>query len=136
MRLPTLVNLVLLAAFAIDVALAIGVFVAPGLWFDTLHGTGFDARDLAFLRRCAAQWAVFAGLQAVALVWWRYFPGMLLVVAGARFADVFTDWTYLASSDTLTWMAWPGLLLPGFLNLGMGVLLLFGHQEATSDDAA
>ena len=136
MRLSTLVNATLLLAFAIDVALAIGVFVAPGLWFDTLHGSGFDARDLAFLRRCAAQWAVFAGLQAVALVWWRYFPGMLLVVAGARFADALTDWTYLASSADLTWLAWPGLLLPGFLNLGMGVLLLLGHQEATSTDVS
>ena len=136
MRKAPLVNLVILVAFAVDVALVMGVIVAPDMWFSTLHGTTYDAMDLAFLRRCAAQWAVFAVMQGVALVLWRYFPGMLLVVAGARFCDVLTDWTYLANSETLTLWAWPGLLLPGFLNLGMGILLVLGHAEATASDGA
>jgi hypothetical protein len=135
MRLAPFVNLVLLAAFAIDVGLTMGVIVSPGAWFGTLHGTGYDAMDLAFLRRCAAEWAVFAILQGVTLVLWRYFPGMLLVVAGARFADVLTDWTYLASSETVTVWAWPGLIAPGLMNLGMGILLLLGHAEAVKADA-
>lgn len=131
MTLPRLVNTVLLAAIGIDVALSAMTFIAPEVWFQTLHGTAPDALDLAFLRRCGANWAAFAIVQAIALWRWRSGRHWLAVVAGVRFSDVLTDVTYLANSDVLP-LGVPGLILPLFLNAGMGALMLAVYHRSAA----
>jgi len=135
-RLARLVDLVLVLAVAIDVALGVAPFVRPDTWFHVLHHATGTAIEIAFLRRCAAQWLTFAGLQLLALARWRRWSGWLLIVAGARFADLLTDWTYLASSPVRTPAAWPLLIAPGLLNLGMGALLVVAYRRQSRARAA
>lgn len=119
---------VLIAAVLVDVLLPAGVFLTPHLWFSLLHGTADQPDQHAFLWRCGANWIGFATVQIVALSRWKLDPRWLAVVAGVRFSDVLTDWTYLAASHT-TPLGTALLAVPGFLNLGMGIFLLAALDE-------
>jgi len=123
---------VIVAAILIDIVLSGMTWVAPQMWFETLHGaTGDQSAFYPFLRRCGAHWAAFAIFQIVALVRWRRGLHWLLLVAGMRMSDLFTDLTYLIESRTLaSGSAYAGLILPFFLNLGMAVLLVLAWKEA------
>jgi hypothetical protein len=118
-----LVEPVLILAVLVDIVLPAAAFLAPHLWFSVLHGVADQPDQHAFLWRCAAGWIAFAAVQIIALSRWKVDERWLAVVAGVRFSDVLTDWTYLASSHT-TSLGTALLLVPGFLNLGMGALLL------------
>jgi hypothetical protein len=124
---------VLAGLLALDVVLTVAAFALPDLWFRVFHGIAYDDRE-GFLRRCGANWAAFAVLQAIALVRWRREPWWLLVVAGARLGDVFTDWTYLFFAQDVTWFARASLLTTSPGNLVAGVFLIrswhCGRSEA------
>jgi hypothetical protein len=116
---------------ALDVVLTIWAGFFPELWFRAFHGIAYDDPE-GFLRRCAASWAAFAILQAIALGRWRQDPRWLLIVAGVRLSDVFTDWTYLAFARDRTWFAWASLTLTSPANLWLGLFLLRRHAAVTS----
>jgi hypothetical protein len=133
-NLRVAVKAALVGALALDVGLAAMTFLAPGLWFDTFHGAmEVDPYALAFLRRCGANWAAFALVQAIALAVADRDPRWLAVVAGVRFSDLFTDLTYVATVPSLTALGWAFLLPPPVLNLGMGILMLAGHRQAAGE---
>ena len=97
LRSPKSVDLVLVIAIVVDVVLVAWTALDPGWWFQRLHGVEtVDMFAQGLLFRVAAHWAVFAVFQIAALMSWRRWTGWLLIIAGVRFSDVFTDWSYLA----------------------------------------
>ena len=107
----------------LDVTLTIWAFFFPRLWFAAFHGVPYDDPQ-GFLKRCAANWAAFALFQLVAWRRWRKQPDWLVVVAGLRLSDIFTDWTYLFSAHDITWFGRVALFAVSPANLAIGWYLL------------
>ena len=106
-----------------DVLIFLLSWVEPGWWFQLLHKSSATEAETVWLRRSAGQWAAFALVQGLALWRWRREPVWLVLVAGARVSDLFTDLSYLASASSLTTFGWVVLPLLPILN-GLGVILL------------
>ncbi len=97
-------------------------FFAPSLWFAIFHGAPYIDPQ-ALLPRTAAAWAAFALLQTIAAFKWKERPEWLLVVAGVRLSDMFTDWTYLALCHDVTWFGRLSLAAVSPANLVIGLYL-------------
>jgi hypothetical protein len=118
--LARLVDIVLVGLVAADIVLAGIILVSGQAWFDLVHGTDYvDPQGL--LKRTGAQWASLALFEGIALVRWRSAPYWLMLVAGLRFGDLFSDWGYRFAADDLTFLGNVGLLLATPLNLVLGV---------------
>lgn len=116
--------------FVFDVTLVTLAGFFPGVWFAVFHGVPY-VDPQGFLRRCAANWAAFALLQGIAFARWTRSPRWLAIVAGVRLSDIFTDWTYLAFSQDLTWFGRIGLALSSPMNVVCGFALLSLHASFT-----
>ena len=106
-----------------DTSLFVIAWLLPGLWFRLFHGVSPGGLEVAFLRRSAGQWLAFALAQGITLWYWRKKPVWLLMVAGVRFSDLFTDISYVIAAPSLTAFGWACLLPPPVLNL-VGVILM------------
>ena len=134
-RLKIVILIYLWAALLEDTSLFLIAWLAPNLWFRLLHGVAPAGLEVAFLRRTAGQWAAFALAQGIALWCWRRTPIWLVIVAGVRFSDLFTDISYVLAVPSLTTLGWICLLPPPLLNLVGVVIMLRGYQEARADIA-
>jgi hypothetical protein len=129
-RLKTLILIYLWVALAEDTFLSLMAWLAPGLWFRVFHGgVPGGGLEIAFLRRSAGQWAAFALAQAITLWRWRRDPIWLVMTAGVRFSDLFTDISYVLAAPTLTTIGLLLLLPPPFLNLIGVVIMLRGYKQ-------
>jgi hypothetical protein len=115
-----------------DTLLFVLAWIDPDLWFRLLHASVPAGLEVALLRRSAGQWAAFALAQAIALWWWRRRPEWLVIVAGIRFSDLFTDISYIIAVPTLTALGWAVLTPPPVLNLVGVVIMLWGYRQALS----
>ena len=96
-----LIDILLIALIVFDLAVAVGAFLFPQLWYRILHDAEYvDPQGL--LRRTGAIWAAFTVLQVLALPRWRTAPYWLALVCGIRLSEMFADWTYLAFADHVT----------------------------------
>jgi hypothetical protein len=115
-----LVKIVIASIVVMDFVLSAIIFASGDLWFDLLHGTDYvDPQGL--LKRTGALWLSFGIFQAIAYFRWQTGPHWLLILAGFRFGDLFSDWTYWFHADDLTWLGHVGLLSasPGNLLLAL-----------------
>jgi uncharacterized membrane protein (DUF2068 family) len=118
----------LLAFLAVfDVVLTVWAGAFPELWMAAFHGVALDDPQ-QLLRRCAANWAAFALVQAIAFARWREHPEWLAVVAGVRLSDIFTDATVIALARDTTWFAKATLAPMSVINLLMGLWLLRAYR--------
>jgi hypothetical protein len=125
---------VLVSLAALDVVLAGWALISPSTWFWAFHGVAaWDPEGL--LRRCAGAWAAFAALELIAAFRFRREPEWLAVVAGARLADVLTDWTYLGFCADVTLFGRVALFAAGPMNLVLGIWLLRRYRAATARPA-
>jgi hypothetical protein len=100
-KVSTKIDLLLIARVVLDSVLLTLCLFFPALWFRLFHNAAYvDPEGL--LRRTGAVWAALALFQLVALVRWRNQPYWLTVVAGIRLTEVFSDWTYLFFSNSVT----------------------------------
>ena len=129
--LKALMLLFLCGALVEDAALFALAWLRPELWFHWFHHAEPAGFDVALLRRAGGQWAAFALVQAIALVRWRRQPLWLVVVAGARISDFFTDLSYIAAVPSLTAFGWAALVPPAFLNLAFAVTMMAAWRQAT-----
>lgn len=117
------VRALLVSLTLFDLLLVVWVFALPDLWWSVFHGVPrVDPQHL--LQRMGANWAAFFLFELVATLRWRRETFWILVVAGVRLSDIFTDVTYVILCDDATWFAWATLPLMSFLNLLMGLWLL------------
>jgi hypothetical protein len=106
---PRFMTGLLVALVALDVALAALALLWPQTWFALFHDAPY-VDPAGLLRRTGAGWAAFALVQAIAAWRWRASPVWLGVVAGVRWTELFTDWTYLAVAEHVTTAARVGLV--------------------------
>lgn len=105
-----------------DLVLVIWAFAFPDLWFWAFHGVErVDPQHL--LQRMGANWTAFLLFQAIAALRWRADPRWIVVVAGVRLSDIFTDVTYVFVAEDTTWFAWATLPPMSLINLAMGLWL-------------
>ena len=112
-----------------DTSLCVLSWWQPDLWFHVFHHADPLGFDVALLRRAGGQWAAFALVQAIALLRWRTQPLWLVIVAGARISDLFTDLSYFASVPSLTPIGWVALLPPAFLNLAFALTMMAAWRQ-------
>ena len=127
-----LMLLFLCGALVEDTVLCVLSWWQPEFWFHLLHHAEPAGFDVALLRRAGGQWAAFALVQAIALLRWRTQPLWLVIVAGARISDLFTDLSYIAAVPSLTPFGWATLVPPAFLNLAFAVTMMVAWRQATA----
>ncbi len=115
---------ILLAGLVLlDIVLSGTCLLFPSLWFRLFHGVPYvDPQGL--LRRTGAVWAAFTLLQFIALIRWQKYPHWLVIVAGVRLTEIFSDWTYLYFCSNITWFGRIALFISPPANLLFGVVLL------------
>jgi hypothetical protein len=117
------INVLLIGLIVLDATIAAAAFASPSLWYSIIHGAAYvDPQGL--LRRTAANWGAFALIQVAALFQWRVKPYWLLIVAGARLSDMFTDWSYLYFCHDITRFGRLALLAASPLNALIGWYLV------------
>ncbi len=94
-------NLLLVFLIVLDIVLFIVAFFFPATWFQVIHGTPYIDPQ-ALLQRMGAGWAAFSLFQIIALIKWPKQPYWLVLVAGIRLTEIFTDWTYLYFAQSIT----------------------------------
>ncbi|UCC95085.1 MAG: hypothetical protein JSW40_09825 [Candidatus Omnitrophota bacterium] len=125
----------LLALIFLDITIAIGVFFFPELWFKIFHGVPYiDPQGL--LRRCGANWAAFGLIQILACLKWERKPYWLAIVAGVRFSDIFTDWTYLWFSSNITMFGRISLFVISPLNFAFGLYFLNTYKKLVNSPSS
>jgi hypothetical protein len=129
-RLRILIIVYLSIALVEDTLLFVMAWAAPDIWFRLFHAGVPTGLEIAFLRRSAGQWAAFALAHAITLCRWRKDPVWLVVSAGVRFSDLFTDPSYIIAAPSLTTLGWILLLPPPFLNFLGVVIMLAGYRQA------
>ncbi|AUX45500.1 uncharacterized protein SOCE26_069920 [Sorangium cellulosum] len=117
------ITALLAALVLVDLTLAIWAFFFPQAWFDAFHGTAY-VDPAALLPRAAASWTGFLLMQSIALVRWRMETWWLLIVAGVRLSEVFSDLVYVLMADDVTWFAMTALPATGPLNALFGWWLI------------
>jgi hypothetical protein len=127
--LKIVILIYLWGALTEDTVLFLMSWFAPDLWFQLFHNSTPTVLETAFLRRSGGQWAAFALAQAITLCRWRKNPVWLVVTAGVRFSDLFTDISYILAVPFLTKLGWVLLLPPAPLNLFGVVIMLRGYQQ-------
>jgi hypothetical protein len=116
-------NLLLAALVVLDVVLSGACLFFPDLWFKWFHAAPYvDPQGL--LRRTGAVWAAFTLLQLMALVRWQRYPHWLVLVAGVRLTEIFSDWTYLFFCSNITWFGRAALFVSPLGNLAFAWILL------------
>jgi len=134
---------VLLAFLVVlDIVLSTTAICFPETWFKVFHAAPYvDPQGL--LRRTGALWVAFTLLQFVALIRWEKEPWWLVLIAGVRLTELFSDWTYIYVAESLTPWGKLGLFIAPPGNLAFGLYLTWvylkimkGRTAPASADAA
>jgi hypothetical protein len=128
---------VLLAFLVVlDIVLSTIAICYPDYWFQTFHGIPYGDNDTqGLLRRTGAVWVAFTLLQLVALFRWEKEPWWLVLIAGVRLTELFSDWTYIYFSQSLTTRGWLGLFIAPPGNLAFGLYLVWVYLKMRKNDA-
>jgi hypothetical protein len=113
------VYVLLIYLVLLDAILSTTAAFFPEVWFKVFHGAEYvDPQGLC--RRTGAVWAAFTLLQIIALFRWEKEPWWLVLIAGVRLTEIFSDWTYIYVSRSLTLFGFLGLFIspPGNLAIG------------------
>jgi len=124
-------NLLLLALVVLDVLLSGTTLLFPATWFRLFHGAPYIDPQ-ALLRRTGAVWVAFTLLQLLALVRWKQQPYWLVLIAGVRLTEIFSDWTYLAFCSSITLPGRIGLLVSPPANLVFAWILIRTWKQVTA----
>lgn len=128
-----LLNLLLLFLVLLDMALSAICLLRPDLWVKLMHGTEYPD-SLGLIRRMGAVWLAFFIFQLAALLFWQKYPYLLVLVAGIRLTEIFSDWFYWYFAEQLTWFGNFGLLVAPPSNLLFGIILIKAyHQKLTQN---
>ncbi len=121
----------LLSLVVFDLLLVVWAFGFPRWWFVVFHGVQtVDDQSIALLQRCGANWFGFLIIQVVAYLKWREWPWLLVLVAGARLGDAFTDTTCLLVSPSRALLGILGFPLAGVGNIAAGLFLIRSYVSS------
>ena len=122
-RFKAQVRLLLLGLVILDVILSSLCLFFPQTWFHIFHNAPYIDPQ-ALLRRTGAVWAAFTLFQLVALIRWQNQPYWLVLVAGIRLTEVFSDWVYLALCGSITWFGRIALFISPLGNVAFAWILI------------
>ena len=122
------INLLLLFLVILDLILSAICLLRPDLWVKLMHGTEYSD-SLGLIRRMGAVWLAFFVFQLVALLFWQKHSYLLVLVAGIRLTEVFSDWFYWYFTEYLTGFAHFGLLISPPSNLLFGIILIKAYKK-------
>ena len=132
-KLKTRTNLLLLALVVLDILLSGTTLLFPSYWFRLFHGAEYIDPQ-ALLKRTGAVWVAFTLLQFLALVRWKKQPHWLVLIAGVRLTEIFSDWTYLVFCSSITTAGWIGLLVSPPANLFFAWILIRTWKQVTASE--
>ena len=114
----------------LDLVLSTTCLVFPDKWFMTFHGVHYDNLDVeGLLKRTGALWVAFTLLQLLAFFFWRKSPWWLVLIAGVRLTELFSDWTYMYVAHTITTIGKMGLFIAPPGNLAFGIFLVWAYKK-------
>jgi hypothetical protein len=124
------INILLIFLIILDAVLCTLALLFPNAWFKIFHDQPYiDPQGL--LRRTGAVWVAFTLLQVVALVQWQEQYYWLVLIAGVRLTELFSDWTYLYFAQKTTWSGRVSLFLAPPANLAIGWFLIESFLRLT-----
>ncbi len=126
--MKTKINSLLIFLILLDLVLSTVCLIFPNFWVQTMHGIP-AADPLGLIRRLGAVWAAFFLFQFIALFKWEQEPFWLVLVAGIRWTEIFSDWVYLYFADSITWFGTGGLLVSPPINALIGWYLISCYRH-------
>jgi hypothetical protein len=112
----------------LDIVLSTIAICYPEAWFRIFHDAPYvDPQGL--LRRTGALWAAFTLLQLIAVFRWEKEPWWLVLIAGVRLTELFSDWTYIYVAESLTTRGKLGLFIAPPGNLAFGIFLVWVYKK-------
>jgi len=128
------VYLLLGCLVVLDLVLSIASLFFPEWWYQTIHGVSYvDPQGL--LKRTGAIWVAFTVLQLIAFFQWERSPWWLVLIAGVRFTELFSEWTYLYFAKDVTFGGRLGLFVAPIANLVFGWFLIRSSFKVTRNGA-
>ena len=131
-RLRTWIYIMLVFVVIKDIVLSTTCLFFPQKWFSIFHGATYvDPQGL--LQRTGAVWVAFTLLQMIAIFKWEKQPWWLVLIAGVRLTELFSDWTYIYASQSITTFGWLGLGAAPPFNLCLGWFLVRSYRKIMRD---
>lgn len=125
------VNRLLIGLIILDIILFSFCFFFPDLWFKIFHGLPYTD-PAGLLRRTGGVWVAFTLLQLMALFRWQKQPYWLVLIAGVRLTELFSDWIYLGVAERMTWFGDFGLFIAPPANAIIGWFLIRSYLQIQS----
>jgi hypothetical protein len=127
-RLKTFVFVLLLALAIWDLILSTTCLFYPEKWFAIFHNAPYiDPQGL--LKRTGAGWVAFTLLQFIAAFRWVKDPWWLVLIAGVRLTEIFTDWVYEYSAQSMTTQGKISLFLAPISNILLGWFFIWVYLK-------
>lgn len=115
----TLVYVILGFLIILDIVLSTTCLFFPEQWYKFFHNAAYiDPQGL--LRRTGAVWVAFSLLQIIAFFRWEKAPWWLVLIAGVRLTELFSDWTYIYFAESITTLGKIALFIAPPKNLIFG----------------
>lgn len=131
-RLRTSIYVLLVFLVILDIVLSTTCLLYPEKWFKMFHDAPYiDPQGL--LKRTGAVWAAFTVLQLIAVFKWEKQPWWLVLIAGVRLTEIFSDWLYIYVSQSITTFGWIGLFVSPPSNLLFGWFLVHAYRKIMRD---
>jgi hypothetical protein len=128
---PLLINLLLIVLIVLDVILSVLALLLPSRWFQLFHNQPYvDPQGL--LRRTGAVWVAFTLLQVIALMKWPEQPYWLVLIAGVRLTELFSDWVYVLFAQSMTRAGRISLLVAPPANFVIGCFFIQSFLHLTA----
>jgi hypothetical protein len=133
-RLRTFIYVLLVFLVILDIVLSTTCLLFPDTWYMTFHGVHYDNLDpMGLLKRTGAVWVAFTLLQAIAVFKWEKEPWWLILIAGVRLTELFSDWTYMYVAQSMTTIGRIGLFIAPPGNLAFGWFLIWAYKKIMRD---
>ena len=131
-RLRTSIYVLLIFLVILDIVLSATCLLSPETWFKVFHNAPYvDPQGL--LKRTGAVWVAFTLLQLIAVFRWEKQPWWLVLIAGVRLTEIFSDWVYIYVSQSITTFGWIGLFVSPPTNLLFGWFLVRSYRKIMRD---
>lgn len=127
-KLRTFIYILMAFLVILDLVLSTTCLFFPEKWFQIFHNAPYiDPQSL--LKRTGAVWVAFTLLQLIAFFRWEKAPWWLVLIAGVRLTELFSDWTYMWLAQSMTTIGSIGLFIAPPGNLVFGIFLIWAYKK-------
>jgi len=127
-KLRTFIYILMAFLVILDLVLSTTCLFFPERWFAIFHNAPYIDPQ-ALLKRTGAVWVAFTLLQAIAFIRWEKAPWWLVLIAGVRLTELFSDWTYMCLAGSMTTLGKAGLFIAPPGNLAFGIFLIWAYKK-------